>query len=77
MEFINRISLNEEINNIKINEPINLFKNIKSLYIIKKIFSHIFEINKLDIIKYNKKYQNIFGINIDYYKIISGKYRII
>ena len=50
--------------------------NIKSLFIIKELFSYINEQRKLDIIAYNKKYQKKFGVDIEYYKNISGKYKI-
>ena len=38
-------------------------KRIKSNYIIKLIFSFVFESNKLKIIKYNKNLQNILNID--------------
>ena len=53
---------------------INLRKEIKSVYIIKEIFSFFLEKKKLDLITYNKKLQNIVEIDIEYYKKISGKY---
>ena len=46
---------------------------VKSIYITKIIFSFLSEKTKLNIIKYNKKYQKKFGINIENYKNISGK----
>ena len=54
---------------------INL-RNIKSPFIIKKIFSFLYEKTKLDIIKYNKYFQKLFSLNVKYYKKISGKYKI-
>ena len=43
-------------------------KKIKSNYIIKLIFSFVFESNKLKIIKYNKNLQNILNIdNVNYF----------
>ena len=51
-------------------------KNIKSLYIEKIIFSFINEKVRLNMIKYSKYFQNIFSINIENYKKISGKYKI-
>ena len=42
-------------------------KKIKSNNIIKLIFSFVFESNKLKIIKYNKKLQNILNIGIGNY----------
>ena len=49
---------------------------IKSAYIIKKLFSFLNEENKLDMIKYNKHIQKLLGININNYKQLSGKYKI-
>ena len=51
-------------------------KNIKSLYIVKIIFSFIDEKVRLNMIKYSKYFQNIYSINIENYKKISGKYKI-
>jgi len=59
--------------NFKINT--GLFK-IKSFYRIKLIFSFLSERKKLDIIIYNKKFQNKLFIGIEKYKKISGKYKI-
>ena len=50
--------------------------NIKSPFILKKIFAFLNEKGKLDIIKYNKYYQKILSVDIEYYKKISGKYII-
>ena len=50
-----------------------IIKSIKSKYIINNIFSYIYKNKKLELIKYNKKYQKIFKIDINYYKEISGK----
>ena len=50
--------------------------DIKSVYIFKRIFINIKEKNKLDMIKYNKKIQNLLGIDINNYKELSGKYKI-
>ena len=50
--------------------------DIKSIYILKYIFSYINERQKFNMIVYNKKIQKIFGIDIENYKKISGKYKI-
>ena len=55
-------------------EKISL-KNIKSSNIIKKVFSFLFENIKYRILKHNKNYQNLFSLNIDSYKKLSGKYK--
>ena len=48
--------------------PVNLIEKVKSKYITFEIFSYLERILKLKIIKYNKKCQNLFGINIENYK---------
>ena len=53
-----------------------MLENIKSVYFIKILFSHVFERNKLQIIKYNKNLQNKIDITLLNYKIYSGKYII-
>ena len=50
-------------------------ENIKSPYIIKKVFSSLNENRTFEILKYNKKYQNLFSLNIEFYKILSGRYK--
>ena len=68
---------NTSIKNIKIRDykPVNL-RSVKSLYIIDNIFSFLNEKNKLNMIIYNKKYQKLFGINIEQYKKLTGKYKV-
>ena len=51
-------------------------RGIHSDYIIKKVFSFLNEKPKLNMIIYNKELQNILLIDIEDYKIISGKYVI-
>ena len=51
-----------------------LFKKIKSKYIINMILSNLNEKIKLEIIKYNKRIQNIININLSIYKFFSGRY---
>ena len=53
-----------------------MLKNIKSSYFIINIFSFIDDGLKLDIIKHNKKLQNIMNITIMNYKFFSGRYLI-
>ena len=52
-------------------------EDIKSSYIIKEVFSFLSKKQKLNIIIYNKQLQNICGFDIEDYKKISGKYKII
>ena len=56
---------------------INIKRDIKSFYIMDKIFSYLNQKQKLNMIIYNKELQNIFEVNINDYKEISGKYKII
>ena len=86
--FLNLYSDNEtkdkkEENNQKISSSknpnphnINFFGNIKSKYIIEKIFEHFEEKKKLKTIKYNKYLQNKLDIKLVNYKFFSGKYII-
>ena len=46
-----------------------MLENIKSLYIFKKIFNHLFEGNKLKIIRFRKKLQKRLNFTILYYKL--------
>ena len=59
----------------EINSYINL-RNIKSSFIIKKIFSFLVEKQKLIMIIYNKEIQKKLSIDIETYKEKSGKYKI-
>ena len=70
MENILEKEINVEI------KGINLVKSIRSFYIINKIFSFLELTKKLEIIKHNKILQNKLKLNIEYYKKISGKYKI-
>jgi len=58
----------KEVEKSKDIEIINLIKTVKSQYIIKSIFSCLKEKIKMTIIVHNKKYQNLFGFDINYYK---------
>ena len=60
-----------------INETLNLYKSVKSLNIIKHILSFLYKNKKLNLIVYNKNLQYKLGINIEYYKEVSGRYKII
>ena len=64
------------IENNTLIEKVDLFNGVKSLYIIKYILSFLSEKQKLEMIIYNKKVQNKLGIDVEYYKKISGKYLI-
>ena len=50
--------------------------NIKSDYVLKKIFSLINIKQKLNLIIYNKQLQKKLGVDIEDYKKTSGKYKI-
>ena len=43
----------------------------------RKIFSFLSEKDKLEIIQYNKFFQKVFGVDIENYKKLSGKYIIV
>jgi len=43
-------------------------ESIKSLYIIKDLFSFLYEKQKLKLIAYNKHIQNMLGVDISHYK---------
>ena len=58
------------------NDSVINLRNIKSKYILEIIFSFMKENEKLNIIKYSKCYQKIFEIDLEYYKLKSGKYII-
>ena len=60
---------------LKKNQTKNI-RRIKSSYIIKEVFSFLYEKQKLNMIIYNKRLQNILGVDIEDYKKISGKYVI-
>ena len=49
---------------------------MKSKYIIKRIFQNLNEKEKLLLIRYNKFYKKLLGIDIEHYKKISGKIKI-
>jgi antitoxin component YwqK of YwqJK toxin-antitoxin module len=57
----------------KVNKK-EILKRINSLIIFKKLFLFLEEKKKLNLIIYNKKYKKKLGIDLEYYKKISGKY---
>ena len=59
----------------KIFKEIKYLRYINSDYIKKDLFSFLDENKKLSKIIYNKKFQKIIGVNLEYYKKISGKNR--
>ena len=52
----------------------DLLKNIKSKYVMIIVLSNLNEKIKLDIVKYNKRIQNIININLSNYMFFSGRY---
>ena len=58
-------SSKEKINKVS---TINIMKAIKSKFILKNMFSLLYLKRKLNLIKYNKKFQKIFEIDVNYYK---------
>ena len=75
MKALDNIAINKNMP-LTNNNEVNLYKSVKSFYIFKKIFRNLDERKKLNIIKYNINLVTKFGINIDYVKKISGKYKI-
>ena len=53
-----------------------MLNNCKSQYIVRIIFSYIYELKKLEIVKYNKRVQKKLDINILNYRQFSGSYII-
>ena len=53
-----------------------MLKILESSYFIKLIFSYVDEKHKLELIKYNKSFQNKININLINYQCFSGKYII-
>ena len=51
-----------------------MFKKIKSFYFLRVLFSFIDEKQKLELIKYNKRFKEIINISLINYKFFSGKY---
>ncbi len=72
MESSNLISKEKEEKN-KINSIVKL-ANIKSKYILKKIFNNLNKKNLLKIIKYNKNIKKRIDLNINEYKEYSEKF---
>jgi len=63
----------DECVNIK---DIRSIRDIKSSFIINKVFSFLSKKQVLNMIIYNKELQKIFSVNIKEYKKLSGKYMI-
>ena len=59
-----------------IKNQIKDWKDIKSIYTLNLIFSFLEENHKLNMVIYNKHLQQKFGLDIQYYKNKSGKYKI-
>ena len=66
----------DEIKSKDIKSDINFGNSIKSEYNLNEIFSFLEKTNTLNIIIYNKQLQNRLKINLEYYKKISGKYKV-
>ena len=64
----NKINLESLLNGCHIIKNINLINNIKSKYILEKLFENLKENKLLKIIQYNKNIQNRINKSINYYK---------
>ena len=53
-----------------------MLKNIKSIYFIQRIFSHVDEGQKLKLVRYNISLQKNMNISLINYKHFTGKYLI-
>ena len=53
-----------------------MLNKIKSSYFVAKLFSHIYDKEKLEIIKYNKNLQKSTNISLLNYKVWSKRYII-
>ena len=53
-----------------------MLENVKSFYVIKIMFSYVYEGQKLKLIKYNKKLQKNINISIFNYKCFARQYII-
>ena len=51
-----------------------MLNNIKSNFIVKMIFIHLYDRTRLNLIKYNKMLQNKINIKLYNYKIFSGRH---
>ena len=60
----------------KLKEIKSNINSIKSTYILKEVFSFLYEKQKLNVIIYNKKLQKKLDVDIEEYKKISGKYKV-
>ena len=69
------ILVNKRDDNVYSNRK-NLIENIKSIYFIKILFSHMNEKNKLKLLKYNKNLQETMDFKLINYKFYSGRYII-
>ena len=58
-------------------DPFTQINKIKSIYILKKVFSLLDEKLEILLLYYNKKIQNKLNINIENIKKLSQRYRII
>ena len=70
-------SINASNENNKENEgakPNPIIENIKSRYILSKIYNNMTKKKKLEIVKYNKKMQNRINLSVKDYKEYSEIY---
>ena len=59
------------------NTAYNIFENLKSDYLLQKLFENLPKKKSLEILKYNKKIKNRLNINLNNYKEFSEIYSLI
>ena len=66
--------MNSDSTNKDSNQMKNMFENLKSRYILQKLFNNLGRKKLLDVIKYNENIKRRININIDDYKEYSELY---
>ena len=75
-QSINLIEQKSNNTNEDTDKSLNLKISVKSKYILRKILLSLGEKRKLLLLKYNKYYHKLMGINIHNYQKLSGKIKI-
>ena len=70
------LNKSKKTTNINNNKTVNLKQSIKSKYILIQILNNLKRKKLLKIIEHNKEYQTLLEINLENYKQLSGKIKI-